>query len=63
MTLVGKTKGIPSVAVILDRSPAAQRGTSSRQPPLYKHLRFAGVTVVMLAEGEISEIHSGSRER
>ena len=26
---------------------------------LYKHLRFAGVTVVTLAEGEISELHVG----
>ena len=26
---------------------------------LYKHLRFAGVIVVTLAEGEISELHVG----
>ena len=26
---------------------------------LYKHLRFAGVTIVTLAEGEISELHVG----
>ena len=26
---------------------------------LYKHFRFAGVTVVTLAEGKISELHVG----
>jgi hypothetical protein len=27
--------------------------------PLYKHLKFAGVTIVTLAEGEISELDVG----
>lgn len=28
---------------------------------LYKHLKFAGVTIVTLAEGEISKLHVGPK--
>ena len=43
------------VAEALDRVSRDQADVAT----LYKHLRFAGVTVVTLAEGEISELHVG----
>ncbi len=43
------------VAEALDRVSRDQADVAV----LYKHLRFAGVTVVTLAEGEISELHVG----
>ena len=43
------------VAEALDRVSRDQADVAT----LYKHLRFAGVTVVTLAEGEISEFHVG----
>jgi len=32
-------------------------------PRLFKHLRFAGVPIITLAEDEISELHVGSKAR
>ena len=43
------------LAEALDRVSRDQADVAT----LYKHLRFAGVTVVTLAEGEISELHVG----
>ncbi len=43
------------VAEALDRVSRDQADVAT----VYKHLRFAGVTVVTLAEGEISELHVG----
>ncbi len=43
------------VAEALDRVSRDQADVAT----LYKHLRFAGVTVVTLAEGEISDLHVG----
>ena len=43
------------VAEALDRVSRDQADVAT----LYKHLRFAGVTVVTLAEGEVSELHVG----
>ncbi len=42
-------------AEVLDRVSRDQADGAT----LYKHLRFSGVTVVTLAEGEISELHFG----
>lgn len=36
------------------------RGTAD-VATLFKHPRFAGVSIVTLAEGEISELHAGLR--
>ena len=44
-----------AVAEALDRVSRDQADVAT----LHKHLRFAGVTVVTLAEGEISELHVG----
>ena len=35
------------------------RGDQADVAALYKHLRFAGVTIVTIAAGEISELHVG----
>src|SRR6266849_8648026 len=43
------------VAEALDRLSRDQEDVAA----LYKHLSFAGVTMVTLAEGEISELHVG----
>jgi site-specific DNA recombinase len=43
------------VAEALDRISRDQADVAS----LFKHLKFAGVTIVTLAEGEISELHVG----
>lgn len=43
------------LAEALDRISRDQADTAT----LYKHLKFAGVTIVTLAEGEISELHVG----
>lgn len=43
------------VAEALDRISRDQADVAT----LYKHLKFAGVTIVTLAEGEISELHVG----
>ncbi|MCO6177012.1 recombinase family protein [Ciceribacter sp. RN22] len=43
------------LAEALDRISRDQADVAT----LYKHLRFAGVTIVTLAEGEISELHVG----
>jgi site-specific DNA recombinase len=43
------------VAEALDRLSRDQEDVAA----LYKHLTFAGVTMVTLAEGEISELHVG----
>ncbi len=43
------------VAEALDRVSRDQADVAA----LYKHLQFAGVTIVTLAEGEISELHVG----
>ena len=50
----GHVRG-PGRAEALDRVSRDQADVAA----LYKHLRFAGVTVVTLAEGEISELHVG----
>ena len=43
------------IAEALDRISRDQADVAT----LYKHLKFAGVTIVTLAEGEISELHVG----
>ncbi|KND59714.1 hypothetical protein BVER_00451c [Candidatus Burkholderia verschuerenii] len=43
------------LAEALDRISRDQADVAT----LYKHLKFAGVTIVTLAEGEISELHVG----
>ncbi len=43
------------VAEALDRMSRDQADVAT----LYKHLRFAGVMIVTLAKGEISELHVG----
>jgi len=43
------------LAEALDRVSRDQADVAT----LYKHMQFAGVTIVTLAEGEISELHVG----
>lgn len=45
------------LAEALDRISRYQADVAT----LYKHLKFAGVTIVTLAEGEISELHVGPK--
>ena len=43
------------LAEALDRISRDQADVAT----LYKHLKFAGVTIVTLAEGEVTELHVG----
>ena len=55
----GAASSTSVVAEALDRLSRDQEDVAG----LYKHLSFAGVRLVTLAEGEISELHVGSRAR
>ena len=52
----------PSAARSISYWPRRWTGSAAIRPmwqPLYKQFKFAGVTIVTLAEGEISELHVG----
>ena len=53
--MVGTYKDAAILAEALDRVSRDQADVAT----LYKHLQFAGVKLVTLAEGEISELHVG----
>jgi hypothetical protein len=47
--------------VVLGGSARSHRSRPAGVATLFKHLRFAGVPIITLAEGKISELHVGPK--